>query len=256
MTNQTVLVLGAAGYMGRLITRLAADDGWDCIEVDAQLQPDVDRALADLLPRAHLAVDFSSPQGTRVLLEHLQKHPLPCVVGTTGLDAAHHEALAALARHAPVACATNFSLGMNLLWVLAEKAAAFLPPDLFDAEILEAHHRRKKDAPSGSARTLAQHVQAGRTAAGFPAGETAFHDSASGPRRANDIGMAVVRGGDVVGEHTVLFLGSGERLELTHRVTDRAIFARGAWMAALHLQGKPPGLYPVRELLGLNALLS
>ncbi len=254
MTNSTVLVLGAAGHMGSLVAELARRDGFECLEVDARLQPDVERALDDLLPRAHLAVDFSSPDGTRRLLERLPKHPMPCVVGTTGLSAAHHELLAAAARVAPVVHATNFSLGMNLLWALTELAASILPPESFDAEILETHHHRKKDAPSGSARTLAESLRSGRARQGFPPGETAFHDPESGPRAPGSIGMAVLRGGDVVGEHTVLFLGRGERLELTHRVTDRAIFAHGAWMAALRLQGKPPGLHAVRDLLGLDLL--
>lgn len=255
MTNQTVLVMGAAGSMGKLIMQLAQNDGWECMGIDVHLQPDVGRALDDVLPRAHLVFDFSSPQGTHLLLESLQKFPLPCVIGTTDLDDTHHQKIARIAQHVPIVYSTNFSVGMNLLWALVEKASSLLPPAFFDVEIVEVHHHRKKDAPSGSARTLAQCVQSGRKKVGFETGETCFHDVASGARTLNSIGFSAVRGGDVVGEHTVLFLGTGERLELTHRATDRAIFARGAWTAGQRLQGRSPGMYTVRDLLSFESLL-
>lgn len=255
MTNQTVLILGAAGSMGKLMMQLAQNDGWECLGIDVQLQSDVGRALDDALPRAHLVIDFSSPQGTHLLLASLQKFPLPCVIGTTGLDDTHHQKIARIAQYVPVVCATNFSVGMNVLWALVEKTSSLLPPAFFDVEIVEVHHNRKKDAPSGSAWTLAQCVQSGRAKSGFETGETCFHDVTSSARTLNSIGFSVVRGGDVVGEHTVLFLGTGERLELTHRATDRAIFARGAWTAGQLLQGRSPGLYTVRDLLRFESVL-
>jgi 4-hydroxy-tetrahydrodipicolinate reductase len=247
--------------MGRALQRLIAADGRRPIPVDARTHPDVGRALDEALPTAALVLDFSSPEGTLALLERLPRHPAPCVIGTTGLDARHEAGLATAAARAPLVCATNYSVGMNLLWLLAERAAAALDPAAFDVEIVEAHHRHKKDAPSGSARTLFEHVQAGRARAagdpaGDPAGDLAGHPLHHGPgigegRPTGGIGIASLRGGDVVGEHTVYFFGDGERLELAHRATDRVILARGAWLAARWLSGRTPGRYTMRDVLGL-----
>lgn len=244
-----VLLLGADGRMGRALSQLVTADGRRPIPVDARTDPDVGRALEAALPRAALILDFSSPEGTLALLERLPGHPAPCVIGTTGLDARHEAGLAAVAAVAPLICATNFSVGMNLLWVLAERAAAALDPAAFDVEIVEAHHRHKKDAPSGSARTLFEHVCAGR---GQAAGEPLWHGPGVGAgRSAGGVGISSIRGGDVVGEHVVHFLGDGERLELAHRATERVILARGAWLAARWLARRPPGRYTMRDVLNL-----
>jgi len=250
-----VLLFGAGGRMGRQLSRIITEAGHRCLEIDARLDPDVDRALDELIPQASLAIDFSSPDGTRRLLERLLLHPLPCVIGTTGLTETHHEALGRLAAVVPLVRSSNFSVGMNLLWVLTERAAAALDPAAFDVEIFEAHHRNKKDAPSGSALSLVERVQAGR-AGNAGRAKTAdpvlFHGPGVGDGRIpGTIGVAAVRGGDVVGEHTVFFLGDGERIELTHRATDRVILAKGAWRAARWLQGQPPGRYGMKDVLGL-----
>jgi len=244
-----VLILGAEGRMGQALTRLVEAAGHRCLPVDARTHPDLGAALDERLARAGLVLDFSSPAGTLTLLERLPRHPAPCVIGTTGLDARHEPGLAATAAVAPLICTTNFSVGMNLLWVLTERAAAILTPDAWDVEIVEAHHRHKKDAPSGSAQTLVAHVQVGR---GRDTDPRLFHGPGLGEGRPpGGIGVAAVRGGDVVGEHTVFFFGDGERLELTHRASDRIIFANGAWLAARWLVGRPPGRYAMRAVLGL-----
>ncbi len=257
MTDTTidVLLFGAGGRMGRLLSRIITSAGHRCLEVDARLDPDVGRALNELIPQASVVIDFSSPEGTSLLVEHLLRHPLPCVIGTTGLTEDHHEAIGRLSTLVPVACATNFSVGMNLLWLLTEKAATVLDPESFDAEIVETHHRLKKDVPSGSAQTLVASVQAGRGSTagrGTTADPVLFHGPGiTDGRTPGAIGVAALRGGDVVGEHTVFFFGDGERIELTHRATDRIILAKGAWRATLWLLEKPPGRYGMKDVLGL-----
>jgi 4-hydroxy-tetrahydrodipicolinate reductase len=257
-----VLLFGAGGRMGRQLSRIIGDAGHHCLEIDARADPDVAGALDRLLPRAALVLDFSSPEGTSLLLERLLHHPVPCVIGTTGLTRAHHEALDRLATRVPVICASNFSVGMNLLLLLTRQAAGALEPESFDVEIVEAHHRHKKDAPSGSAQVLVAAVQEGRaeTASGRVSvskpGRTADLVLFHGPgltdgRPVGSIGVAAVRGGDVVGEHTVYFLGDGERLELTHQATDRFILAKGAWRAARWILGRPNGRYTMKNVLGL-----
>ncbi|PKP97462.1 MAG: 4-hydroxy-tetrahydrodipicolinate reductase [Alphaproteobacteria bacterium HGW-Alphaproteobacteria-13] len=260
VTPINVLLFGAGGRMGRHLARLVHEAGHRCLEVEARQDPDVRGALDHLLPQASLVLDFSSPEGTTLLLEALLARPVPCVIGTTGLTKTHHEALDVLARQVPLICASNFSVGLNLLLQLTAQAATALGPASFDVEIVEAHHRHKKDAPSGSAQGLVASVQAGR-AAGLgqvhadvadPVMPVLFHGPGmTDGRPAGAIGVAAVRGGDVVGEHTVFFLGEGERVELSHRATDRVIFANGAWRAALWLLGRSPGRYTMKNVLGL-----
>jgi len=245
-----VLLFGGGGRMGRHLSRLVSEAGHRCLEIDARQDPDVARALDEQLAQADVVIDFSSPEGTLLLLDHLLRHPAPCVIGTTGLTPAHHAAMDQLAIRTPVIYSSNFSVGMNVLWLLTERAAGVLDPESFDVEIVEAHHRNKKDAPSGSAASLVERVREGRARA--QTDDMLFH----GPgltegRPPGAIGVAAVRGGDVVGEHTVFFLGDGERIELSHRATDRVILARGAWRAARWLLGREPGRYGMKDVLGL-----
>jgi 4-hydroxy-tetrahydrodipicolinate reductase len=196
--------------------------------------------------RVDVVVDFSGPDGLSTALAHCLEHRIALVTGTTGIDAALQKRITDARSHIPVLHAANFSLGVAVLTHLLREAAAALPD--WDLEIVEAHHSRKEDAPSGTALAL------GRVAA--DARDTTLEKDAvyvregrPGARRHGSIGFAVVRGGDVVGEHTALLLGQGERVELSHRATDRSIFARGALEAAAWLAGQKAGAYTIDDML-------
>jgi 4-hydroxy-tetrahydrodipicolinate reductase len=173
----------------------------------------------------------------------------PLVIGTTGLGAAEEGAVRDAATRVPIVWAANTSLGINLLLGLVEQAAQRLGAD-WDIEIMEMHHRGKVDAPSGTALALGR-AAAGARGVSFDAVATRGRDGITGPRPAGAIGFAALRGGDNIGEHHVVFAGMGEMLELTHRATNRGIYALGAVRAALWLAGRPPGLYGMKEVLGL-----
>jgi len=199
-----------------------------------------------LLESATAVIDFTLPPATAAICPRCAELGIPLVVGTTGLDDGQQEALRQAARRVPVVFAPNMSVGVNVLLRLAAEAARLLGPD-YDLEIVEAHHGRKVDAPSGTALALA------RALTGGSPGQRACHGRSGqvGPRPADQIGIHAVRGGDVVGEHTVLFLGEGERVELVHRASSRQTFARGAVRALRWAAGRPPGLYSMGDVLGL-----
>jgi 4-hydroxy-tetrahydrodipicolinate reductase len=203
----------------------------------------------DVIARAQAVIDFTSPDATvdHALLTAQARSVH--VIGTTGFEDGHLEKLDAAARHATIIRAGNMSLGVNLLTRLAQQVAAALDED-FDIEIVEAHHRAKVDAPSGTALMLGEAAAAGR---GVALGDVSDRgrDGITGARQPGHIGFASLRGGDIVGEHDVVFAGAGERIVLSHIATDRAIFARGAIKAALWGQGKPPGAYTMASVLGL-----
>ena len=202
-----------------------------------------------LLRAADVAIEFTSPAATAAHAALAARLGKPVVIGTTGLHGAEEEAVRAAARAVPIVWAANTSLGINLLLGLVEQVAARLGPD-WDIEIMEMHHRHKADAPSGTALALGRTAAAAR-GADFGAVATRGRDGITGPRPSGAIGFAALRGGDNIGEHHVIFAGTGEQLELTHRATDRGIYAKGAVRAALWLPGKPPGLYGMKEVLGL-----
>jgi 4-hydroxy-tetrahydrodipicolinate reductase len=243
------------GRMGAAITRAIADcpgavlsAAWERADLPdgaAPLVPvPVSRGLASVTATLDVLIDFTSPHA---LIEHAAlaaERRIPLVVGTTGLDAAHHAALDAAAREVAVLQAPNMSVGVNALLALVAQAARYLG-DGFDLEIVETHHKAKRDAPSGTALALLGALEAVRAESH---GVFSRHGDI-GPRTPSEIGVQTVRGGDVVGEHTVFFLGAGERLELTHRATDRRIFAAGAVRAACFLAGKPPGRYSMADVL-------
>lgn len=204
---------------------------------------------ARMFAAADVVIDFTTPDLT---LEHARlaiSNGTALVVGTTGLKADHEAALAQAAAKVTVVQAANMSVGVNLLLGLVRQVAAILE-DGFDIEIVEMHHCHKVDAPSGTALALGREAAAGR---GLALDEVArrVRDGLIGARPKGEIGFATLRGGDVVGEHTVIFAGEGERIELTHKASSRAIFARGAVRAALWTQGRPPGRYSMRDVLGL-----
>ena len=199
--------------------------------------------------RAQAGVDFTSPAATVEYAALAAQARAVHVIGTTGLETAHLDRIAATAHHAVIVRAGNMSLGVNLLVRLTQKVAEALDAD-WDIEIVEAHHRMKVDAPSGTALMLGEAAAAGRGIA-LDKAKVSGRDGITGPREPGTIGFSAIRGGDVIGEHDVVFAGEGERIVLRHLATDRAIFARGALRAAVWGQGQKPGAYDMMDVLGL-----
>jgi 4-hydroxy-tetrahydrodipicolinate reductase len=230
----------AAALHGRDLGELA---GLGALDVAAGADP------AALFDASDVVIDFTTPAATVRHAELAAAAGKALVIGTTGLDPAQAKTIEAAARQAPILWSANMSLGVNLLLGLIEQAAARLGPD-YDIEVLEMHHRMKVDAPSGTALALGRAAAAGR---GVPLEQVwvKSRDGHTGAREAGTIGFATLRGGDVVGDHTVMFAGLGERVELSHKASDRRIYARGAVRAALWLRGRAPGLYGMKDVLGL-----
>ncbi|HUH13407.1 MAG TPA: 4-hydroxy-tetrahydrodipicolinate reductase [Longimicrobiales bacterium] len=258
-------VVGATGRMGRRVAALAAEAGVEVVGGVADLQRSEEEARAAGYPRivapehaagliegADVVLDFSSPKALAEVLD-LAEEALAgraLVVGTTGLGAAQERRLDDVARSTAVLVAANFSVGVNLLLSVAERMAAALPAAAYDVEIVEAHHRAKVDAPSGTALALAAAVARGR---GVPL-EGLRRDGrsgAAGPRPEGEIGIHALRGGSVAGEHRLHFLGGRERIELAHTASDRDLFAEGALLACRWARGRPPGRYGMRDVLDL-----
>ncbi len=257
-----VCVLGPSGRMGRAVIEAAAGRS------DVSVTAAIDRAgapglgfeatsgvtaQANLhagLTAADVYVDFTSPAGTRAAAEVARALRKPAVIGTTGLLAEDQAVLAALAEVAPIVVAANFSLGVNLLLGLVQQAARALGTE-WDAEIVETHHRAKRDAPSGTALMIGKAIAAGH-GSDYDAVKRHTRDGDVGPRPRGEIGVSSVRGGDVIGEHTASFYGAAERIEISHRATSRSIFAAGALRAAAWAVGKPPGRYDMLAVLGLK----
>jgi 4-hydroxy-tetrahydrodipicolinate reductase len=202
-----------------------------------------------LIGHSDVAIDFSQPAATAEHATFAAALQKPIVIGTTGLTAEQEATVRAAARIIPIVWAANTSLGINLLLGLVAQVAERLGVD-WDIEIMEMHHRGKVDAPSGTALALG-HAAAAARGTTLEASAKRGRDGITGARRDGDIGFASLRGGDAVGDHHVIFAGAGERLELVHRATNRAIYAKGAVRAAQWLVGKPPGLYGMKDVLGL-----
>jgi 4-hydroxy-tetrahydrodipicolinate reductase len=204
-----------------------------------------------LIAKADGIIDFTAPKATVEYAGYAAQARIVHVIGTTGCNDADEAALKAAARHATIVKSGNMSLGVNLLSVLVEKAAKALDADAFDIEVLEMHHKHKVDAPSGTALLLGEAAASGR---GISLSENSVRsrDGHTGSREEGTIGFATLRGGSVVGEHSVIFAGEGERIELTHIAQDRANFAAGALKAALWARDKSPGYYNMRDVLGLG----
>jgi 4-hydroxy-tetrahydrodipicolinate reductase len=269
MSEMGLIVVGAAGRMGRTLTRVIAEMpgvtlagaieregnpelGKDAGEL-AGLGANGIRLTDDPLPlfaKAEGVLDFTAPKATLGFAELAAQARIVHVVGTTGLSADDDKKLAAAARHAVLIKSGNMSLGVNLLAVLVRQAAKALDAD-FDIEILEMHHRHKVDAPSGTALLLGAAAAEGRGIELAPH-SVRTRDGHTGARKRGDIGFATLRGGSVVGEHSVLLAAEGEVIELSHKANDRAIFARGAVKAALWGKDRKPGLYSMADVLGLS----
>jgi 4-hydroxy-tetrahydrodipicolinate reductase len=268
MAKTRIGVLGCAGRMGRMLIRAVAA-AEDCALTGGTVRPGsadfgqdlgvlaaLDRlgltagdAVEPLLRRSDVAIDFTAPAATAEHAALAARTGTPLVIGTTALDERQAAAVRTAAASVPIVWAANTSLGINLLLGLVEQVAQRLGIE-WDIEILEMHHRQKVDAPSGTALALGRVAAAARGAALDAVAERG-RDGITGPRRPGAIGFAALRGGDNIGEHHVLFAGAGEQLALSHRATNRAIYATGAVRAARWLVGRPPGLYGMKDVLGL-----
>jgi 4-hydroxy-tetrahydrodipicolinate reductase len=220
-----VLLIGAAGRMGKTVLDLAQSDR----EIEIAGQCDLGDSIEPAIKKCDAAIDFSQSDSIDEICSAASQHGKSLVIGTTGHSQQQRETIVETAHSAPIVLASNFSVGVNVLFWLAQKAAELLGSD-FNPEIVETHHKMKKDAPSGTAKTLAEILKAARN---------------------SEIPIRSIREGEIVGEHTVIFKGAGESLELTHRAADRGIFALGALRAAKWIVGKPPGLYSMQDVLGL-----
>ena len=201
-----------------------------------------------LFAEVDVVLDFTAPAATTEHAALAAETGTGLIAGTTGLEPGQEAAIQSAAGKTAIMRAANMSVGVNVLLAITRQVAGLLDPD-FDIEVLEMHHRHKVDAPSGTALALGQAAAAGRGVAHDDVADRG-RDGITGERRRGDIGYAVLRGGNVAGEHSVIFAADNERVELTHRATDRAIFARGGVRAALWLHGKPPGLYSMADVLG------
>ncbi len=261
-----VAILGAAGRMGQMLIRCSR--GLPGIEVVAAVEQSGHAALgqdagmlagagslglplvAEWPTQAEVVIDFTFHTAVTANIAQVLAQRQGFVLGTTGLSEPERQAVLDAARKLPVVWAPNFSLGVNLLLDLVRRAAAVLHAD-YDAEIVEMHHRHKRDAPSGTALGLAEALAQGR---GVALKDVVCYgrEGITGERPVGQIGIHGVRGGDVVGDHTVIFATDGERVELSHKASSRESFAKGALTAARWLQGRKPGLYTMRDVLGLD----
>ncbi len=203
----------------------------------------------ELFERADAVIDFTTPEATRKHIWMAAKHKKILVLATTGLNAADEADIEEAAKETTIIYSANFSIAVNMLMALVEKTAASLGQD-FDVEIVEAHHKHKVDAPSGTAIALGKEAAAARGQK-FDDVAVLSREGITGERKDGQIGFSTIRGSDVVGEHTVYFLGEGERLELKQQATNRTLYAKGAIKAALWAAGKEPGLYSMRDVLGI-----
>lgn len=263
-----LIVMGAGGRMGRVLVKAIAESGAAVVAgaVEREGSPMLGQdagTLAGLPPlgvaitgdfaalaaKADGIVDFTSPEATLATSRVAARHALVHVVGTTGMEAPHLDALADAARHTAIIRSGNMSLGVNLLAMLVRQVAGALGTE-WDIEIAEMHHRHKVDAPSGTAILLGEAAAAGR-GVGLAGVMDSGRDGITGARKTGDIGFAALRGGTVIGDHSVIFAGNGERIEMKHIAEDRSLFANGALKAALWGRGQQPGLYSMADVLGL-----
>lgn len=261
-------IMGVAGFMGRMIAKQvhlaagaelaggtvlkgSAEEGIEIARLAGfdGASPKTTSDAAEVFAASDVVIDFTIPEVTVAHAALAASAGTAFVVGTTGLNKDQEAELAEAAKKIPLVYAPNMSLGVNLLFDLVKKVAAALD-ESFDIEIVEMHHKRKIDAPSGTALGLGKAAAAGRGVTLDEKGVLS-REGVTGPREAGQIGFATLRGGDVVGEHTVIFAGPSERIELTHKATSREIFASGAVKAAIWASGRKPGLYAMSDVLGL-----
>lgn len=260
MTPTCIAILGASGRMGRTLiqTALAVPEVQLCAAIDRWDSPELGAEVGSGVTLAHdlsaatnfdVVVDFSSPEATFSALEVCCRQKKGMVIGTTGFSPEQKKKIESAAREIPICLSANFSVGVNVVLKLLEQAAQVLG-DAYEVEIIEAHHRHKADAPSGTALRMGE-VVAQTLNRDLKSVAVYGREGQTGARDRKAIGFATVRGGDVIGEHTVLFLGEGEQVEIAHKATARSNFALGALRAACWLKGKNPGLYSMQDVLGL-----
>jgi 4-hydroxy-tetrahydrodipicolinate reductase len=264
-----VAVPGAGGKMGRMILKVISETpaaelvaaiertespllGQDAglVAGIGALGVRIQAELDDALSNADVIIDFTAPSATAWTVSRAAEHEVGVVIGTTGLGEAEKRAVWQASERIPIVLSANMSLGVNVLFGLIAQAARALGKD-YDVEVVELHHRQKKDAPSGTALAMASVLA---EALERDLGKVARYgrEGQVGPRSADEIGVLAVRGGDIVGEHTAYFCGLGERLEITHRASSRETFARGAVRAAEWLRDRDPGLYDMQDVLGIR----
>jgi len=269
MSEIKIVIAGAAGRMGQALVRAVTET--DGLVVHAGTEPDGSPALGkdagtlagleplgveitanalEAIVNADALIDFTRPDATLAMAELTAQARIVHVIGTTGFDADQEAAIERAARHATIVKAGNMSLGVNLLAGLVKKAASLLGDD-WDIEITEMHHRYKVDAPSGTALMFGEAAAQGRNVSLADVSDRG-RDGITGERKRGDIGFTALRGGTVVGDHTVIFAADNERIELSHKAADRTIFARGAVRAVQWAYGKAPGLYSMEDVLDLS----
>lgn len=241
-----VIIAGAKGKMGQALLRVAGT----IPQLSVVASIDVGDDFTTVIDTADVLVDFTSPEATLGFARICAQRGKALVIGTTGHDAKERGEILKACAKIPVVWSANYSTGVNALFWLTGKAAEILGPG-YDLEVVEMHHRMKKDAPSGTARTLGEILAKARQEQ-FEKVARHGRDGIVGARTSSEIGMHSMRGGDVVGDHTVIFATNGERLELTHKASSRDTFAGGALRAALWVAGKAPGVYDMQDVLGLK----
>lgn len=245
MTN--LLILGRSGRMGQALIEAAEADA----NAAVAKTHDHDENLVEAFTGVDAAIDFTVHNFTEsVLAEALEKN-VPLVIGTTGHSDEEKARIIEASKTLPIVFAANYSVGVNTLFYLTQKAAQILGNDRFDIEVTEMHHKHKIDSPSGTARRLLEILNE-ETNTSYQDDVTHGREGNIGPRPSKEIGMHTLRGGDVVGDHTVMFAADGERVELTHKASSRMTFASGAVRAAVWIQGKPAGLYDMQDVLELK----
>lgn len=251
-----IIICGAAGRMGQAILEACRENHDFTVAglVERQEHPAVGKKPGDALPEVasdlgeiiaggDVVIDFTSPESSIRSARVVAEHNMPMVIGTTGLGQEHMDELRKISKQIPLLLSSNMSIGVNLLYGFIAKAAKEIPVN-FDVEIIETHHKNKKDAPSGTARRLLSEI------IGVRGGKPVYErESAKAPRSRDEIGVVSIRAGDIVGEHTVVFAGPGERLEFTHRAHSRRVFAEGALAAARFLVQAGPGMYEMEDVL-------
>ncbi|MBU8537116.1 4-hydroxy-tetrahydrodipicolinate reductase [Falsiroseomonas tokyonensis] len=253
-------IAGIAGRMGRLLAEEVQAAGailsGGTLRPGSRAEPPAGLPIqpdaAALFAASDIVIDFTHAEEAVPHAELAARSATPLVLGSSGLSAAQERAVAEAAQLVPVVHAANFAPGVNLVLALAEKLAAALPAEAYDAEIVEMHHRQKVDAPSGTALAMGRAVAAGRGTTLEAAGMESGRDGHTGARRTGSIGFAALRGGQVVGEHTLLFAAATEHIAITHRSFDRRSYAVGAVRAAQWIIGRRPGLYSMMDVLGMR----
>ncbi|SET62202.1 dihydrodipicolinate reductase [Natronincola peptidivorans] len=238
-----LLISGISGRMGQMLFKLATEDVyWNTVE-----GVDLNRKLDDIVVKPDVVIDFTHPTAIKDILNYSVENHIPMVIGTTGFEAKEKQLIEEASKTIPILQATNMSLGMNLVFSLVEQVAAVLKGKA-DIEVIESHHNRKMDAPSGSAVTIVESIEKGL-------GETRKHAhgrQGQCPREKGEIGIHAIRGGNIVGIHEASFINDLETVKITHEAHDRAVFAEGALEAAKYLIGKPNGMYNMKDVLNLK----